>query len=55
MCVCGGGAGGGGMGGDGGGELPRVGGGKTPRYLASGETSCPDLVGGLGKINCYTG
>ena len=50
MCVWGGGGGGVGMGGAAQGR-----GGKTPRYLASGETSCPDLVGGLGKINCYTG
>ena len=56
MCVWGGGGGGGGWGGVGGGGGAAQGrGGKTTRYLASGETSCPDLVGGLGKINCYTG
>ena len=45
MCVWGG----------GGAAQGRGGGQNTPGYLAPGKTSCPGLVWGLGKINCYTG
>ena len=46
-CVC--------VGGGGGGAAQGRGVQNTPAYLAPGETSCLDLVWGLGKIKCYTG
>ena len=53
MCVWGGGGGEGA--GAGAGQAAHGKGARYPGLSCPREISCPDLVWGLGKINCYTG